>query len=187
MNWRQFTVALVQALAWPSVALVVLLVYRRRIAQLLGDNLRRLKAGPIEAEWEQVAEEARATIETAEALPADDEPTDRVTAALNAARAWADSNGAEALQLGWTAVAWAIDEWAESEYETGGRRRRLAVANPAAAGVLARLRQLREIGMREGYELTPQHSQDFLDLVEDFIGLLRKQTKPSRDSGKDAA
>ncbi|WP_422737113.1 hypothetical protein ACN263_27320 [Micromonospora sp. WMMD729] len=45
MNWRQFSVAIVQALAWPSVVLIALLAYRRQVSQLLGDNLRRLSWG----------------------------------------------------------------------------------------------------------------------------------------------
>jgi hypothetical protein len=65
VNWRQFSVAMVQALAWPMVALIALLAYRRRISALLGAGLRRFKAGPLEAEWEIVAEEARVSIQAA--------------------------------------------------------------------------------------------------------------------------
>jgi hypothetical protein len=70
MNWRQFSVALVQPLAWPSVVVIVLLLYRRRVAQLLGSNLRRLTVGPVAAEWEDAVQETQATIEAAEAFPA---------------------------------------------------------------------------------------------------------------------
>lgn len=54
MSVLQFIAALVQALAWPLVVLVALLLLRPAIAELLGrEGLRRLKAGPLEAEWER--------------------------------------------------------------------------------------------------------------------------------------
>lgn len=54
MSALQLIVALVQALAWPLVVLVAVLILRPTLVELLGsEGLRRLKAGPLEAEWER--------------------------------------------------------------------------------------------------------------------------------------
>lgn len=182
VNWRQFTVALVQALAWPSVALVVLLVYRRRVSQLLGDNLRRLTVGPIQAEWEQVAQEARATIEAADKLSEiSDSADNRSVALLRAARTFIEFNPDEAIRFAWAAVVWAIDDYVDTgKFDLPSFR--LRDANPGAAAVLERLRQLRDLAP---HERTPEHAREYTDLVEDFLELLRKPIKPTRDRGEE--
>lgn len=53
MNWMQLVSSLVGSLAWPAAMLVLLLVYRSPVERILARPLKRLKAGPIEAEyWE---------------------------------------------------------------------------------------------------------------------------------------
>ncbi|GAB3853799.1 hypothetical protein GCM10029963_45700 [Micromonospora andamanensis] len=181
MNWRQFTVALVQALAWPSVVLVVLLAYRRRVAQLLGDNLRRLTVGPFEAEWDRVAGEVRASVEAASQLRAIGDEPEGVPAMLNAARAWVDINPAEAIRLGWVGVVWALDEWAEREMETMRLDRRperpLSATHPGAAAVLRELRALRDLGTERPGDLLPRHAREFVQLADDLVGLLAKPAR----------
>lgn len=50
----EFVAEIVSALAWPVALLVVVLILRRPIIELLGrEGLKRLKAGPVEAEWER--------------------------------------------------------------------------------------------------------------------------------------
>jgi hypothetical protein len=50
----EFIADVIGAIAWPVVVLVIVFVLRRSIVTLLGrDGLRRLKAGPVEAEWER--------------------------------------------------------------------------------------------------------------------------------------
>lgn len=51
MDWLTFTTKLVDALAWPIVVLVLGLVFRRKLIELI-PTLRKLKAGPVEAEFE---------------------------------------------------------------------------------------------------------------------------------------
>ncbi len=51
MDWLNFIASLVASLAWPLTAVVVAVMFRRAILQLLSTGLRRLKAGPFEAEW----------------------------------------------------------------------------------------------------------------------------------------
>lgn len=53
---------LAASLAWPVVVLVVLITLRAQLAGLLGDGLRRLKAGPVEVEWQEQIGEVRAAV-----------------------------------------------------------------------------------------------------------------------------
>jgi hypothetical protein len=62
VNWRQFIAAVVQTLAWPLTGLVTVLVFRRKINDLLGQRLTKFRAGPLEAEWAENIREAREAI-----------------------------------------------------------------------------------------------------------------------------
>jgi hypothetical protein len=187
VNWRQFVVALVQALAWPAVVVLVLVVYRRRVSDLLGDNLRRFKAGPIEAEWEKVAEEARATIEAVEAVPDADggsgEPSD-VDKLLSLARAVADTNPASAVAYAYQAARQAFESHLPHRdlHEIPRLRWRMDVAsgrglvNPGAALVFERLSTLGNMSAHQLTEQTPEQAREFVELVEDFRTLLDRPT-----------
>ncbi|SCL42151.1 hypothetical protein [Micromonospora aurantiaca (nom. illeg.)] len=197
MNWRQFTVALVQALAWPSVALVVLLVYRRRVARLLGDNLRRLTVGPIEAEWERVAEETRATIEVAEALLALEETDGEqslIERQLGGARAFIPVSPSAAIALGGQASQMALEAYLPMDDEELSkiprlrpllrRARERGLINPGAALVFEHLQRLRNLASHPGPEdpaRTAEQAEEYLQMVEEFIALLEK---PSRAAGR---
>jgi len=95
MDWLTFIAKLVEALAWPAVVLVLGLVFRKKLLTLI-PNLRKLKAGPVEAEFELAARQAlanaeevgsQATSQTMPALPLSTSPSDRqVIAKLRNAR-----------------------------------------------------------------------------------------------------
>lgn len=191
MSWRQFAVAMVQALAWPAVVVAVLVAYRRRVSDLLGDNLRRLKAGTIEAEWEKVAEEARATIEAVDALPdisdGQGERSD-VVKLLGLARAFVDVEPRLAIRHAWDAALLAFEAHLPSgeglrEIRTFGKLlktvRTRGLVNPGAALVLEQLRTLRNVGIHsagQAEETTAEQAKEFIQLVEDFLTLLEKPT-----------
>ncbi|WBC17585.1 hypothetical protein O7600_12495 [Micromonospora sp. WMMA1998] len=193
MNWRQFTVALVQSLAWPSVVAVVLLVYRRRVSQLLGDNLRRLTVGPIEAEWERVAEETRATIEVAEALPGLEEGNDEyshIGAMLTKARALIYARPTAAIALGGQAAQEALEahlpkddgdlHHAHLVWPLLKRARERGLINPGAALVFEHLQTLRNLVSHtrsDRQEWTAEQAEEYLQLVEDFMALLEQPAK----------
>jgi hypothetical protein len=68
----QLVVALVQALAWPLVVLVAVLILRPALVELLGrEGLRRLKAGPLEAEWERQISRTEAELDVPPVAPTD--------------------------------------------------------------------------------------------------------------------
>ncbi len=63
MSELELVAALVRALAWPLAFLVVVLLLRPALVELLGrQGLRRLKAGPLEAEWERERERTQAEL-----------------------------------------------------------------------------------------------------------------------------
>jgi hypothetical protein len=62
MDWLTFTAKLAEALAWPIVVLVLGLMFRRKLLEII-PTLRKLKAGPVEAEFELAAKQALANAE----------------------------------------------------------------------------------------------------------------------------
>lgn len=62
MDQLTFISNLVDSLAWPVVALALGLVFRRKLIDLIL-SLRKLKAGPVEAEFELAAKQALANAE----------------------------------------------------------------------------------------------------------------------------
>jgi hypothetical protein len=58
MDILSFTASIVSSLAWPLATLGALILLRRELSSLL-PFLRRLKAGPVEAEFEREVEELR--------------------------------------------------------------------------------------------------------------------------------
>jgi hypothetical protein len=73
VDWLEFVAAMTGSLAWPAAAAVIALLFRRQIREALGQGgdrqLKRFKAGPIEAEWE--ARVQQALVDVAESTEAD--------------------------------------------------------------------------------------------------------------------
>lgn len=67
MDWFTFVEKLIGHLAWPVGAVVAVALLRNEIKQLL-PFVKRLKAGPVEAEFEREVKELRATTESQEQL-----------------------------------------------------------------------------------------------------------------------
>lgn len=70
MTTLEFISSLVSSLAWPSVVMGLVLVFRRSIIDLLSRQVSRLKAGPVEMEWDKAVVEIQAEVEPAEELRA---------------------------------------------------------------------------------------------------------------------
>ena len=60
MDWLTFVSGLIDSLAWPLVALILDLVFRKKLLELI-TTLKKLKAGPVEAEFEMETKQIRAT------------------------------------------------------------------------------------------------------------------------------
>ena len=72
MDQFTFIAKLFEVLAWPIAAIVLVILLRREIATL-APFIRKLKAGPLEAEFEREVRELRSEVETSKP-PTDIEP-----------------------------------------------------------------------------------------------------------------
>jgi hypothetical protein len=79
MDWLTFFAKLVEFLAWPIITLMIVLLLRAQITASL-PALKRLKAGPVEAEFERQVEQIKNEAPLQLALP------DNVAPPLDAAR-----------------------------------------------------------------------------------------------------
>ena len=59
MGWLAFVASLVHSLAWPAGVVVVVVVLRKHIGVALDRGIRRLKAGPVEVEFDQIQADVR--------------------------------------------------------------------------------------------------------------------------------
>lgn len=73
MDWLTFISKAIDSLAWPIVVLVLGLIFRKRLLDLI-PALRKLKAGPVEAEFELAAKQVRANaaVASTQGLPSDE-------------------------------------------------------------------------------------------------------------------
>ena len=63
VDTKQFIASLVSSAAWPLAAFCVALLFRRQLAALLAAPVKRLKAGPVELEFERVLPTVQAVLE----------------------------------------------------------------------------------------------------------------------------
>lgn len=52
----------ISSIAWPVTVLVIVLIFRQSFSEMLSGPLRRLKAGPIEAIWQDIESEIQADL-----------------------------------------------------------------------------------------------------------------------------
>ncbi len=74
VNWLAFIASLVHSLAWPAGIVAVVIVLRRPIAVALGRGVRRLRAGPVEVEFDQELAEVREELRRSPELAAEPQP-----------------------------------------------------------------------------------------------------------------
>jgi hypothetical protein len=72
VNWLAFVASLVHSLAWPAGVVVVVLVLRRPIGLAISQGLRRLRIGPVEAEFDHELAEVRQELRRSPELTAAD-------------------------------------------------------------------------------------------------------------------
>jgi len=69
VSTEQFIASLVDSLAWPVALVLVAVVSRDQLRGLLTGQLRRLKAGPIEAEFDRLISHVRTEVPPVQAVP----------------------------------------------------------------------------------------------------------------------
>ncbi len=68
MDWLTFISNVIAALAWPVATIVLVVLLRKQIVSLL-PFIKRLKAGPLEAEFEREVKELKATVQEVAPTP----------------------------------------------------------------------------------------------------------------------
>jgi hypothetical protein len=63
MSALEFVAAMTKALAWPTAAVVVAVLFRTQLRALLSAPARRVKAGPLEIEWDRTVAEAQVELD----------------------------------------------------------------------------------------------------------------------------
>ena len=79
MSWLAFVASLVHSLAWPAGVVAVILVLRRPITVALSRGIRRLRAGPVEVEFDQELAEVRQELRQSPELATAEVPALAVT------------------------------------------------------------------------------------------------------------
>jgi len=186
MGWMQFTVAMFNAGIWPVTTIVLLLLFRKRISALLGQGLRRLKLGPLEAEWDEVAKETLAAVEVQEleAAAADELPDIADEADYIARLRQIAKDTPEVAVVG----AFRLVEMEARELAiaaSGERPRRVGfradlgeladrgLIGHAAAETIDGLRRLRNIAAHGIEPITPAQAFQYLDLADRALKTLR--------------
>ncbi|MGL5823525.1 MAG: hypothetical protein ACRCYU_01490 [Nocardioides sp.] len=82
MSMPELVVALVSALAWPIVVLIIAAVFRRQVVALLDRPFHSLRVGPLEAVWDSKLAQAEADVGQSEPLAPSEGRTDAVSAQL---------------------------------------------------------------------------------------------------------
>ena len=62
MTTLQFIASLVRSMAWPAAVVVLALIFKVQIRQLTSRPLRRLKAGPLDMEFDRLGAEVEAAV-----------------------------------------------------------------------------------------------------------------------------
>ena len=71
MSGLEFVAEITKALAWPLAAVVVAVLFRKQLRQLLSVGpARRVKAGPVEIEWDRTVAEAQVELDQPGVPPA---------------------------------------------------------------------------------------------------------------------
>ncbi|HEX5308254.1 MAG TPA: hypothetical protein VFW38_04165 [Solirubrobacteraceae bacterium] len=87
MDTKQFIASLISSLAWPGAVIAVVLLFRKQLAGLLtGGPLKRLKAGPVELEFDRIAATVEARLEVAEPGAAEAPPAPAGVAQIEGVR-----------------------------------------------------------------------------------------------------
>jgi hypothetical protein len=197
VDTKQLIASLVSSLAWPVAVVAIAVVFRRQVVQLLtAGPLKRLKAGPVEFEWDRLIAEAEAKVELA--------PREEQSAADNQRLEWRTTSDAESVTLTEEFGSLAKAAPSGAVLEAFGRveqdlRARLEVAGrkPSAVGAVALARVAKEAGLitaqsaeavegaailrnlaaHRPEEVTPAIALDYLALVDGVLFTLRSGGK----------
>lgn len=75
MSALEFVASLVSSLAWPVAVLVIAVIFRAQIRQVMSRPLRRLRAGPVEMEFDRLLSEVEVAVQRPVSATPAEEPT----------------------------------------------------------------------------------------------------------------
>jgi hypothetical protein len=117
-----FVASLVSSLAWPVAVVILILAFKDPISRMVERLPKRLKAGPLEVEWPEVATEARVALATSPEVKTDASPGSLTERFAKMAEDEPDA----AIMAAWTEIAKAIRD------RMGG----LGIRQPTIAGMM---------------------------------------------------
>ena len=190
MDWLSFTSKLIDSLAWPVASVVLGLMFRKKLLELI-PTLRRVKAGPLEAEFELATKQVLAgtadlalqaqvpnvsasvpkhSVEgvTAKLITARSEPTATII------EGWSTLDG-ELHKLGRQTQV--VVDPLESQAKVYGRIIDSDVLPLGTRQLVQDLRKLRNQVAHAQVVPTPESAQDYLVAVERVVELIRNYRK----------
>ncbi|MFM0284152.1 hypothetical protein P0D75_39705 [Paraburkholderia sediminicola] len=194
MDWLTFTSKALEALAWPTVVLILGLVFRQKLLDLI-PAIKKIKAGPVEAEFEfaakkvlaeaaEVASPADSTELTAPLTPASEPGRDLITKLRNART---DATGA--IIEGWATLDGELFRLAQQisldgiEAPTASTTRvyQAVIASNVLPNETRRLvHELREMRNKVAHHSvvpTADAAQDYLLAIDRVVELIRNYRK----------
>lgn len=174
MDALTFIAKLVEHLAWPATAVVAALLLRHELRRLLG-LIKKLKAGPIEAEFEREVIELRESVPLA---PAPDPVAPALTAQKVSLAQLAEASPRSAILEAWRNVE-AVTQRVAAQYQTssipvpslelrksGGAMRIIIRSELLSSDWIARYFELRELRNRAA------HDHEFTPTVESAVAYI---------------
>lgn len=190
MSYLDFIAALVQALAWPIAVLLIVLIFRKKISELLSERMTRFKAGPLEVEWARQISETQAELEEAGATPpvtnSPMDPTMRDLAERSPAAAIVEAFGHIELALRHIARSWLPEE--DTDRLGGLRLARLLEQHGALTEEIVRavegLTVLRNLSAHgRASDLTAERAVDYLALAQAVLFAIDQNSRSRRPPG----
>ena len=190
MDWLTFTSKLIDSLAWPVAGVVLGLLFRKKLLELI-PTLRRVKAGPLEAEFELATKQV--LVGTAELAPQAQVPDvpasvprhsfEEATAKLLTARSeptaaiiesWSTLDG-ELHKLGRQTQV--VVDPLESQAKVYRAIMDSDVLPLGTRQLIQNLRQLRNQVAHAQVVPNPESAQDYLVAIERVVELIRNYRK----------
>jgi hypothetical protein len=183
---EQFIASLVNSLAWPGAVVVVAVVLRRPLGALLSNSLRRLKAGPVEFEFDRVISSVEADLGLeAGATAATESPQFSVlndlapVAQTSPTAAVLDAHSRLEHEL-WKLTKDVRDETEAPQGAVGLARVALAhgLITPETENAIVGVTTLRNLTAHgRQADLSPERAMDYLALVDGVLFALRRERR----------
>ncbi len=188
MNGLQFIASLVRSLAWPLAIIVIALIFQKQLRQLASRPMRRLKAGPLEVEFDRLLSEVELSVEVPQKVASDnrgelensviEELEDLVT--TSPITAVMDSHAAVERQLRDLIVKNTPDANVSkmSMRQLLRTALDLGVITPETANAVEGITVMRNLAAHgRSNEVTPERARDYLSLVDAVLYTLQQKPK----------